>query len=110
MTIVCDLALSLVFDVSSSMDQAEFRMMRDGVAAALLDPEVPFDRGNVLVQVVDFGETQAVVVPWTPATDREAIAQALSGAPRAKVGGMTGTGRALAFVASSRTSATGNIL
>lgn len=96
----CDLALSLVFDVSSSMDNAEYGHMRDGIAASLLDPDVPWDNGNIVLQVVAFGTGQTVMVPWTPASSRADIASAIAAMPRPETrGGLTGLGYAIAFVA-----------
>lgn len=98
----CDLALQLSFDVSSSMDNAEYAHMRDGTAAALLDPEVVksfAERGVVWVSVVAWGERQQVMVDWTR-VDGQAGVEALAGAVAAMqrpagIGGMTATGNAL---------------
>jgi Ca-activated chloride channel family protein len=100
----CDIALSLSFDVSVSMDEAEFRHMREGTAAALLDPSVveSFSNGTVFVQVTEWADGQAVLMDWTAIGGRpelERLATLLANAPRSKVGSSTGLGSAILFAA-----------
>lgn len=97
----CDLALSLVFDVSSSMDDAEFGVMRDGIAASLLDDDIWRESDGTLLQVVFFAEKPLVVVPWVSAAARGEVAERISGMTKRPpmIGGMTGLGAAIGFVA-----------
>ena len=100
----CDIALSLSFDVSVSLDEAEFRHMREGTAAALLDPSVikAFSRGIVFVQVTEWADGQVVLMDWTVMEGRgdlERLAAFLVNAPRSVVGSSTGLGSALLFAA-----------
>lgn len=67
----CRLALALGFDVSSSVNEAEFVLQRDGVIAALAAPEVreAFLAGGepVALAVFEWGgrDRQVLLVDWT---------------------------------------------
>ncbi|QQA43280.1 DUF1194 domain-containing protein [Pelagovum pacificum] len=65
----CDTALLLMMDVSNSIDPAEFRLQTDGLADALIDPEVSeaLVQGQVALTVVQWSgpERQEVSLPWT---------------------------------------------
>ncbi|SLN71789.1 DUF1194 domain-containing protein [Roseisalinus antarcticus] len=65
----CETALLLMIDVSNSIDQAEYRLQTDGLADALIDPEVSeaLVRGQVALSVVQWSgvEDQEVSLPWT---------------------------------------------
>ena len=104
----CDIALILSFDVSVSMDASEFKWMREGTAAALLDPSVveSFSSGTVFVQVNEWADDQAVLMDWTQIagqTDLERLAALLTNAPRSVVGSSTGLGSAMLFGAAQFT-------
>jgi hypothetical protein len=104
----CRLALALALDVSSSVDAAEHRLQADGLAAALVDPEVMeailAPGGPVAVAVYEWSgrRQQAVVAPWTvlngPA-DILALAARVRGATRSHADFPTALGHALGFAA-----------
>ncbi len=87
-----DLTLVLVSDVSRSVDDAEFRMQKEGYAAAFNDPRVlaairggPI--GAIAVAYIEFGGSYEVrtVLDWHVVRDAgsaRALTQALSAAPR----------------------------
>ena len=60
----CDTALLLTIDVSNSVDPAEYRLQVDGLADALLDPEI----SETLVQ----GQSALAVMQWS-GVDRQEI-------------------------------------
>lgn len=87
-----DLALVLAIDCSYSVDDREFRLQMDGLAAAFRTPEVqraiaqgPYGRITVTAALWSSVKFQSVIVPWTmiagPA-DAEALARAIETAPR----------------------------
>ncbi len=87
-----DLQLVLAADVSRSVDDGEFRLQRDGYAAAFSDPRVlkairSGQVGRIAVCYVEWsGEwAQKVVIDWTIIADEEsagAFGDALLKAPR----------------------------
>lgn len=84
--------LVLAMDASGSIDEAEFRLQREGYAEALTAPEVLAairgkPRGAIGVAVVEWGSPggAATVVPWMRVSDAasaQALAQALLAAER----------------------------
>ncbi len=62
----CDVALLLAIDVSNSIDAAEYRLQTDGLADALLDPEI----AEALLQA----EAALAVVQWS-GVDRQVLVQ-----------------------------------
>lgn len=106
----CRLALALAFDVSASVDAREYRLMMQGTAAALRDPEVVAaalaDGGVALAAYVWAGaREQAVAVHWTQIDSRARMAEFAdrltgsarpSGDPIGSWSGRTGVGAALA--------------
>ena len=80
----CRLALVLALDVSSSVDAQEYALQRDGLAAALSDPDVRAailtGHGYVSLAVYEWsGRRQsALVVDWTPLLDEAAIDRAVT--------------------------------
>jgi hypothetical protein len=66
----CEVALVLAFDVSRSVDTAEFLLMRDGTAAAFLAPDIQaligLAPGGIMVTVTQWSdaERQEQVLPW----------------------------------------------
>lgn len=65
----CDTALVLAIDVSNSVDEGEYRLQVDGLADALLDPEIveALVRGKVAIAVMQWSgvDRQVVTTPWT---------------------------------------------
>ena len=64
----CDTALLLTIDVSNSVDPGEYRLQVDGLADAVLDPQVmdALVQGQVAVAVMQWSgaEEQAILIPW----------------------------------------------
>ncbi len=87
-----DLLLVLAMDASGSIDEAEFRLQRDGYAEALTDPAVVAairskQRGAIGVAVMEWGSPggSAVVVEWQRVDgvmSAQRLADALRAAPR----------------------------
>lgn len=87
-----DTALVLAADASGSIDEAEFRLQREGIAAAVANPRVvqailggPI--GRIAVAYVEWGSPgrPETVVDWTLVGDRasaSALAGAILAAPR----------------------------
>ncbi|WP_082182017.1 DUF1194 domain-containing protein [Aestuariivita boseongensis] len=95
----CRQALALGLDVSGSIDTGEYRLQMDGLAAALLHPEVlssllAMPSAPVALSVYEWSgpRDQNVLVNWTAIRDRsdvERIARVLNSA--ARPGGSVGT-------------------
>ena len=62
--LACDTALILTIDASNSVDVAEYRLQANGLADALLDPEIT----EALIQ----GQTALMVIQWS-GQDRQEI-------------------------------------
>src|ERR1017187_991158 len=87
-----DLKLVLAVDVSPSIDDEEFRVEREGTAAAFANPDVikavqSGSLGRISVAMLDFSSTQfnRVVINWTTIKDRAsalAFAATMRNAPR----------------------------
>ncbi|MEX0284708.1 MAG: DUF1194 domain-containing protein [Paracoccaceae bacterium] len=76
----CRMALALGLDVSGSVDPMEYRLQRQGLAAALVRPDVEaslLGHGGVYVRLAVYEWSgpghQEVVVGWTEVTDRAAL-------------------------------------
>ena len=73
----CELALVLAVDVSGSVDTWEYRIQRDGLAAALRDPTVAEALVSTQAEVMLLQWTgagrQRVTVPWRTITDFDAL-------------------------------------
>lgn len=91
-----ELALVLLTDVSKSMDDGEFAMVKDGYRVAFSDPEVAAAitnaSGGVAVAYVEFSGPQeiALVRGWTLLTDADsarAFGESVAAAPRSSAGG-----------------------
>ena len=102
----CRLALLLALDVSSSVDAEEYELQRDGLAAALLDPDIQsailHGSGHVSIAIYEWsGRRQsAMVSDWVALTDHAAIAlvvNRLVSAPRSHSKFPTAMGYALGF-------------
>ncbi len=103
----CRQALALGLDVSLSVDPAEFRLQREGLARALLDDAVvnallTHSQAHVELAVFEWSSAyeQALVVDWTPVESRQAlagIARLLTDTPRVGRLGRTALGAAMRF-------------
>jgi hypothetical protein len=103
----CRLALSLALDVSSSVDAREYRLQTQGLAAALVAPEVReaflAEPGrSVALQVFEWSgwQQQLVRQDWVMirgAEDLEAVAARLAGQQRSFAQFPTSLGMALIF-------------
>lgn len=91
-----DLALVLLNDVSKSMDDAEYALVKDGYRAAFADPEViaalTRNGGGVAVAYVEFSSKDEIsrVLDWqilTDAASARAFGEAVAAAPRSSAGG-----------------------
>ena len=64
----CDTALLLAIDVSNSVDKGEYRLQVDGLADALLDPEIvdAMVRGQVAIAVMQWSgvDRQVMTTAW----------------------------------------------
>ena len=102
-----DTELVLLSDLSSSMDDLERRIVRDGHAnafrdGAVLDKITEGPCGAILVMYAEWAITQNIVIDWTVISsdeDAEAFAQALEAAPFSDVGTSTYLSRAMDFAA-----------
>lgn len=81
----CRQALALGLDVSGSVDAAEYRLQREGLAAALNAAavrEVLFVQPDAPVQILVYEwsgpRDQTIILPWTPLTDPDALAAAMT--------------------------------
>jgi hypothetical protein len=87
-----DLLLVLAADVSRSVDDKEFKLQREGFAAAIVDPRVvraitDGPTGRIAVVFVEWASEfeQRVVVDWTVISgegDAQGVAERIRGAPR----------------------------
>lgn len=90
-----DLALVLLTDVSQSMDEQEFAMVKDGYRAAFADPEVAAaiatSPGGVAVAYVEFSGAQEIMLVrgWAVLTDAgsaRSFGESVAAAPRSSAG------------------------
>jgi hypothetical protein len=90
-----DLALVLLNDVSRSMDDGEYALVKDGYRAAFTDPEViaalTGNGGGVAVAYVEFSGKDEIsrVLDWqvlTDAASAQAFGEAIAAAPRSSAG------------------------
>lgn len=109
----CRLALVLALDVSSSVDAEEDRLQREGLAAALVAPEVVRaalgggpGNGRVALHAFEWSgiRTQVPLLPGWRLVESEAdlreVAAAVAGSRRGTVALPTAVGNALGFAAS----------
>lgn len=102
----CRLALALGLDVSGSVDSREYRLQLDGLAAALLHPDVvaslfALPAAPVRIAVFEWSgpEHQTVLVGWTEISDLatlEQVAASLRAVRRQKADPSTALGTAMA--------------
>lgn len=101
----CRLALVMAMDISRSVSPTDFRISREGLAAALQDPAVrrAFLAGEpVAFAVFDWHEpgSSRVVLPWrliASEADIDATAAEVAGWKRPELVGLTGMGDAMLF-------------
>jgi Ca-activated chloride channel family protein len=100
----CGTALLLAIDVSGSIDKGEYALQVQGLADALLDPDVTevLLQGQVALAVVQWSGLgrQALVMPWKRMLDQGKIldfANQARSLPRAFVASDTAVGEALSF-------------
>lgn len=102
----CRIALALAIDVSKSVSRHDYTVQRDGVIAALADPEVrdlllrPSDHVALMIYHWSGKEYQGVVADWREITgpeDLRAIADLVEGHPRNTRSLPTAIGVALQF-------------
>ena len=100
----CETALLLSIDVSGSIDEGDYRLQTEGLAAALSDPEVAeaLVRDQVALAVVQWSgpSQQALALPWQRMLDPFAVARFADSAaamPRSFKGSDTAVGEAIRF-------------
>lgn len=102
----CRLALLLALDVSASVDAGEYVMQRDGLAAALDDPDIRRavlqGSGPVALAAYEWSGRyqQTLVLPWTllrDSADIDAAVARIGAAQRGYEGFPTATGYALGY-------------
>ncbi|MGR3377788.1 DUF1194 domain-containing protein [Salipiger abyssi] len=102
----CRLALLLALDVSSSVDDSEYRLQKQGLAAALSDPDVKRSilegEGDVALSVYEWsGRRQStLLLDWILLSDEDALNQAVGtilAAPRSYNRFPTAMGYALGY-------------
>ncbi|MGI9390973.1 MAG: DUF1194 domain-containing protein [Boseongicola sp.] len=102
----CRLALVLAIDVSTSVDQRDYSLQRDGLAAALRAPEVIsafLSAGSpVALSAYEWSgrDNQRIILDWTLMTssqDMSAAADRIETFVRYQTGYPTSLGRALSF-------------
>jgi Ca-activated chloride channel family protein len=100
----CSIALALTVDVSGSINEREYRLQMDGLAAALRDPAVAdaLVSSEVALMLVQWSgaSRQEVSVPWRrmlSQSDVEDFADLAEATPRAWAVFSTGIGNALLF-------------
>lgn len=104
--IACNVALALTVDVSGSINDDEYRLQMDGLAAALQDSTVEdaIINSNAALMLVQWtgGSRQAVSIPWQRMNTREdviAFAARVAQTPRQWSQFSTGIGNAMTFTA-----------
>lgn len=102
--LACETALLLSIDVSASIDAKDYRVQTDGLAAALIDPQVAeaLVRGQVALAMMQWSgtEEQALVLPWRRMlSDRDVLSFAAQARtiPRAFSDSDTAVGESLRF-------------
>ncbi|RLJ59466.1 putative secreted protein [Litoreibacter meonggei] len=101
-----DLELSLLVDVSGSVNTSEFNLQRDGYVNAFNNSALFNDAiskgaiGSIAVNLVYWSTTAVESVAWTlidSVASSQAFASAISAVSRPSLGGSTGIGNAIAF-------------
>lgn len=73
-----DMALIVSVDVSGSVDKRRYELQMDGIAKALMDPEViaamlSGPRGGIMFTMIEWSERAEPTIPWTRLASREDI-------------------------------------
>ena len=105
--LACRLALAMALDVSGSVDQQEYRLQVEGLADALIDPEVQdalfaMPEVPVALAVYEWSSStyQRMIAGWTllhDPNDLNRLAARLRGWTREPAPEATGIGSALTF-------------
>ena len=102
--VACDTALLLAVDVSNSVDESEYRLQIDGMADALLDPEIMLALvdGQVTLSVMQWSgqERQSMSIGWTQMRSEADVLQfseVARGLERAFIMSDTAPAEAIAF-------------
>lgn len=110
--LACDAALLLTIDVSNSIDSAEYSLQTDGMADAVLDPEImdALLKGQVALSVMQWSgvNRQEVSIPWTEirtTADVRNFAALARNMPRAFLLSDTAPGDAILFALDHLTTA-----
>jgi hypothetical protein len=102
----CRLALVLALDISISVDEREDRLQRQGVANALLSPDVAraffAAPGAIAIYAFEWSShgEQKSLLPWSVVNTPDDLALAaatIAGSPRSRVDMPTGVGEALGY-------------
>ena len=100
----CDTALVLAIDVSNSVDPDEFRIQTDGIADALLDPEIreALVLGQSALTVVQWSgpDEQVISIPWKrirTETDADQFSAEARAIRREIINSNTAIGSAMSF-------------
>lgn len=110
-SVLVDLELSLLIDVSGSVDDNEYSLQRNGYSSAFRNPSVHTAlsngaRGNIAVSVIQFDDASYNSIPWTllsSSSDAIAFADLLDS--MARLGsGQTGIGQGINAATTSLTS------
>ncbi len=112
----CRQALAIGLDISGSVDAQEYRLQLDGLAGAILEPEVKaaflaLPNARVRLLVYEWGglSSQIVLLPWTEIKqpqDLQDIADILRATRRQPLEPTTALGRAMVFGANTLASQT----
>jgi len=102
--VACDTALLLAIDVSNSIDVGEYRLQTDGMADAVLDPDIMENlvQGQVSLAVMQWSGTarQDMTIPWVQIRTEDDVRQFSTRArdmPRAFVMSDTAPAEAIFF-------------
>lgn len=108
--------LSLLVDVSGSVDASEFALQRDGYVAAFQSAAIQaaiINAGGIAVNLVYWASTAVQAVDWwyiNDAASANAFAAAVAAAARpGGIGNLTGIGNAINFGVTTFGSATGSV-
>lgn len=109
--LACSLALVMALDISGSVDDAEYALQQQGLADALIAPQVQLallstTGGAVRMMIFEWsaGAYQNVIVPWTIISGSEditEISRELRAHPRGMAPFPTSIGNAMNFAAES---------
>jgi hypothetical protein len=72
---ICEMALILAIDVSGSVLDHHYELQRDATAAAIQERIQPNAHAPIAIQVIMWGTTHHVVVPWSLLTTHSRINQ-----------------------------------